>query len=454
MKTYKIILIALLSGIAIGLVAGLSQVMSGNISFFGWTRDGGENWTQSGAMEQFWGNCTLQRETELATEGISGISVMVEGTPYDIYFLPSQNDKIRVEEYFNKQMGERDFAAVTCQNGKISIRQESIKNNYSLFGVNNLNGYIQIYIPVATWLKLTEIDVTTSSGDIKLPQSDTQIESGVWKNVNLKSGSGDIYCYKLNGDLITESSSGDQSINHVMGELLSESSSGNIVVGTVGRNASLKSSSGDQRVESVGGDLVSVSSSGNQTVGKVAGNASMSSQSGDQKIEQTKDDLTMTSSSGRLEAGVVGGKAVMSSQSGDQFIKEVGNSLEMNSTSGELEAGTVMGTAVMKSSSGNQTIKALLGGGEFEVSSGDISVGVSALEGNLRTKASSGDAVISLPSNSSFVFKANTSSGTLKTSYDKEITYDEKGKSGEGTVGLNAKYAITGESTSGSIIIR
>ena len=252
MKGIKIALIAVLTTLAVGLAVVLANVLSGGLSFGGlfW----GENWSLfsgNGIMPgsgSIFGNATLQAETELPGDNIGEISVDFNKTGCDIIFLPSEDDSIRVKEYYNKEIDENKRALITMADSSLVIRQRL--NTGLSTSIRNVSGYVEIYIPGTVYSALKKLNVSTTSGDVSVPKWDGVDEMNMDK-LEISTTSGDIDVEWLRAR-----------------EARMNSTSGDLTMGVMSGNLSMNATSGDMEVSEIEGRLVMSGTSGSQTAGQ------------------------------------------------------------------------------------------------------------------------------------------------------------------------------------------
>lgn len=176
--------------------------------------------------------------------------------------------------------------------------------------------------------------------------------------------------------------------------------------------------------------------------------------SGDVELISCEGNATIDTTSGNIELEYANGNLKLSSNSGDKEIGNCTGNLETISTSGETFVETCGGTLEANANSGDVTIKNLSAGATVETSSGEISIDVTKLSGDISVSGSSGGAVLRLPADSTFSFEANTSSGDIRTWFDDELSYNNRGNEAKGKVGANPVYSIRCSFTSGDVDVK
>lgn len=382
MKGIKIALIAVLTTLAVGLAVVLANVLSGGLSFGGlfW----GENWSLfsgNGIMPgsgSIFGNATLQAETELPGDNIGEISVDFNKTGCDIIFLPSEDDSIRVKEYYNKEIDENKRALITMADSSLVIRQRL--NTGLSTSIRNVSGYVEIYIPGTVYSALKKLNVSTTSGDVSVPKWDGVDEMNMDK-LEISTTSGDIDVEWLRAR-----------------EARMNSTSGDLTMGVMSGNLSMNATSGDMEVSEIEGRLVMSGTSGSQTAGKVMGDLDMGSTSGDLKADFVSGNVKMNTVSGWQRVGGMAGSGSFGSTSGDitVTVEEMKGSLDFGSTSGSLD--------IMVPSGSSFTVDIDTTSGEVSTSFDDV------LSFNKRRTSAAGNVGHDL----SYSIEAHTTSGDVK----------------------------------------
>ena len=380
MKGFKIALIAVLTTLAVGLVIVLAGVLSGGFGGLSW----GVNWPLMGGYRimpdggAVFGNATLQAETELKGDNIREISVDFEKTGCDIFFLPSKDDSIRVKEYYTKEIDEDRRAQINMTGGSLVIKQRL--NTGLRTSIQNVSGYVEIYIPGTVYCVLKKLDVSTTSGDVSLPKWDGADELNMDK-LEISTTSGDIDVDWMRAE--------EGKIN---------STSGSVTMGVMFGNLSMNATSGDMEVSEIEGHLVMNGTSGSQSAGIVRGDLDMGSTSGDLEAEYVSGDVKMNTVSGWQRVGGMAGKGSFGSTSGDITVKveELNGSLDFESTSGDIQITVPSGSSFTT---------------DINTTSGDIDTSFDdKLSFNKRRTSASGNVGQDLQ----YRIKANTTSGDIK----------------------------------------
>lgn len=436
MKGFKIALIAILAGVAIGLCAGMFMVLNGDISFFGWFGNSDKVWDNP--EDFFAGGYTLQKEQTLGDLDITELVVDYEKGMSDVIFLPSKDGKTKIEEYFNKKMKEDEFARIIREGNTLTISRKGKNNsNFNIFG-NSPWGYVKIYLPADVYAGLEQLTIKTSSGDITLPAWEGAESS--MKKALLSSNSGDMEVKGLYADTIQ----------------ISRSSGSLDAAGLYGQEITISANSGDLNAENLEAGKITISaSSGTVELDSLKGETiEVNTNSGDISIKSAQGNVTLHSSSGYQDMEYITGNVNMTSNSGDQEIHNLEGDLTMTSSSGELTAETVKGVLKLDSQSGDQEIRALTGSGSFCASSGTVTIGMDVMNGDMQIKTTSGNVSLTVPHETGFHFRANTNSGDIETWFDDVVSYNKKGNSAEGNIGEDTGYKVTIECSSGDVEVR
>lgn len=197
-------------------------------------------------------------------------------------------------------------------------------------------------------------------------------------------------------------------------------------------------SSGSVRLENVTteGAASFKTSSGGVTTGNLAilGNLNVETTSGSIHVKDAKAmNITAKASSGSIN-----------------FDSMKGAKLEAKNTSGSIRIGTADGTMDFGNTSGSIHVDKAIGGGSFQSSSGGVRVTFETLSGDVTGKATSGTVRVNLPSDASFTFEANTSSGSIGTWFDDRLTFNERKNRATGQV-ADGQHTVKLEASSGSV---
>ncbi len=281
MRNTRIVLVAVLSGICLGLCVLLSLGLKGKF-------------LPSGAGNTAYGNYHLVLEKEFAADSIDNIHIKYAKSGNDVIVYTSQSPEstIVVREYANYSPAESELAEAKTAGTGLTVTGPWRANS-----IINLNRFIytEIYLPAGY---TGELDITTTSGDIEITQ-----ELSLEKDLYLKSTSGDISLAGITTENIKVSStSGEVYITKADGGLTCSTTSGNITVLGGAGNRRISSTSGDVQIESCSGHVSSSTTSGNISIYGSDGAGSISSTSGDVlfSVEELSGDLTVHTSSGEV----------------------------------------------------------------------------------------------------------------------------------------------------------
>ena len=149
------------------------------------------------------------------------------------------------------------------------------------------------------------------------------------------------------------------------------------------------------------------------------------------------DTLEVESGSGDVQAELLRATAgSISASSGDVEIEVCEGDFTLSTASGDIQVGDAGGAA------------------RIETGSGDISLGVTTLGGDIDLRGSSGDAKLHLPQDCTFSFEARTTSGSIQTSFDQALSFNDKGNWAEGSVGESPQYSVSCSFASGDVRVR
>ena len=269
MKTFKIVLIAILIGLIIALSSGLYLVMSGNSPIL--ERLGITNMNE-GVDIQIGGynnNSTLQNVTELEAIDIQAIDVDLNNTSLGVIFLSSNSNKIVINESYSVNVDNEKYASIDMQNGNLKIKQQLVKNKIWFWGLNRTNGYVEIYLPADVYKNLQQLKVSTTSGkvqgnyieaddiDISTVSGKIEISSLTGSNCRLDTVSGKITVGNVIGDLRANTVSGKQTIESMDGSVECDTVSGKIGVGEATGGVRVSTVSGKVQVDikELGGNI-------------------------------------------------------------------------------------------------------------------------------------------------------------------------------------------------------
>lgn len=474
MKGLKIALIAILGGLSLALLAGMIQIMNGQWSLSGNGNRGNgwhsNNWWNGWQGNDSWdgynvwngmGQPTLQRTTEHDMTDVSQLLVDCTDSPFDVIFLPGDGEKLVVEEYCTRTMEEGEFAKISNSAQSMEIRQtlsnQNTRKKFFIFSTMESNwGYLKLYLPQEAYASLKKLTVDTTSGDISLPEwqglAPAQIKL---QEARFSASSGDVELkYVKAGHIEVSSTSGYITSGHMEAGLIKiTASSGDVTLEKVAGDMSVSTNSGDVELDAIKGNTEISTTSGYIQAGKIDGNLKAKASSGDIEVKHVGGNAEAGTNSGYITFGEVLGSLTASSGSGSQDIDSVGGNVQTESTSGDQSIGSAGGSVGMKSSSGELELYGLQREARFQTTSGGVTAVITEMGGNVTVSSSSGDVRITAPRNGSFYFDAETSSGSIDTSFDDELEFNNRGNKASGTIGGDT-YRMEIDTTSGSVEIR
>lgn len=127
------------------------------------------------------------------------------------------------------------------------------------------------------------------------------------------------------------------------------------------------------------------------------------------------------------------------------------SNLRIKSSSGSIKVLKTIGDSTFSSSSGSITVDSIVGKIDASASSGRVRVNIPELKHDVSASAGSGSVNISIPESSSFEFSAETSSGSIKTYFDSNLSYGRGKKEASAKVGDNPNVKIDLRASSGSV---
>lgn len=292
MKNVKIGLIIVLSVLVVGLAAGLCFAL----------RNGGADYHWG------YGSYELKNTREIDVTDVSALKLDYTGTGYDIHILQADGDKVVLEEYFNFE--ETAFAAVRTENGVLDISKEA---ENQIFGWNNRQGYIDLYVPESLFDRLTDLEIESTSGNVRAQEVLLRADTA-----KITATSGNLNLAELEGDFTVKATSG------------------NIRVGNCDGNLTVSTTSGNKTVESCSGNLESRSGSGNTRIKASSGDLTALATSGDITVESCEGGCEISASSGNVRVLELSGKAAVQTTSGNIWVEvtELSGNIALNGSSG------------------------------------------------------------------------------------------------------------------------
>lgn len=395
MKTLKITLIAVLSGIALVLVTMLTVCLSGgsiSIGNFYFSPEGFGGKDPWSAGETVYPECSLVLEKEIPAEGIDSLNINYSMNSNDVIFREGAEGTITIREYMNFTPNANQISTVNQKNGELTVTGK--KRNYFFSFLPRL-GYTEIFLPpdLAVSLKVRTVSGEIFS-DITFPQCE---------QFNVSSTSGDIYFPSVAADELQASSTS--------GDVCIQEASGNRIL--------LSTTSGDLKMETADADQIRISTtSGYISCSQLSGQITMSSTSGDIRILR---------GTGNTKANSVSGDIMLDDLSGD---------FNLNTTSGEISLNE--GTGCGKANS----------------VSGDIRIFLKELTGNLNIGTTSGEVSLTLPENASFYLDFDSTSGECNTFFDDDLSFNKRGTQAEGRYGSDGSTRLKISTVSGDLRIK
>lgn len=128
--------------------------------------------------------------------------------------------------------------------------------------------------------------------------------------------------------------------------------------------------------------------------------------------------------------------------------------VNVSSVSGDIEVQNVTGKLHASATSGTLDIRQLTGEGELNTVSGEVYVGTDRLAGDLKIGTTSGEVQLTIPQDSSFKLDIDTTSGSIDTFFDNQLSFSKRENSASGTVGNSPEYQIDINTTSGDVEIQ
>lgn len=179
--------------------------------------------------------------------------------------------------------------------------------------------------------------------------------------------------------------------------------------------------------------------------------------SGEVNIERLNiENFTYDASSGDLTGEEFAPRSSrIETSSGEVRFRGFGGDLELKTSSGdaEIEYSSKSANTNITTSSGNITLTGFTGDLHSRAQSGDIKVDYTDFNNSINMKSSSGEIEISLPTDSQFGIKVDTSSGDIRTDFSVTQTGKIDEDRLEGTVGSSSNQ-ITIDTSSGDVNIR
>jgi DUF4097 and DUF4098 domain-containing protein YvlB len=278
MKTFRYFLIGLFILLFVGICVLLLTIIP----------RGTANWNLTGEL-------TLQNTASYDVSQISQLDIDYGNMPFDITFVLTDEDALRIEESCNKDLSNISTQKVDQNNTTLKIKR-SMKWKTFLF--SNTKGAITIYLPKYLSQNLQSLAASTIH-NIALPDWDKSPS-----NIALSTVSGSIQAPNLLSDQISLSNvSGDMLLDNISGTLSLSTVSGNLKLGSTAGNATISSVSGDVEIQKANGSLNINTTSGKLQVGEMTGNVNADSTSGKITLTMTSkpSDISLDTTSGNIE---------------------------------------------------------------------------------------------------------------------------------------------------------
>lgn len=224
----------------------------------------------------------------------------------------------------------------------------------------------------------------------------------------------------------------------------------------------LESSSGSVHVEANYEALQALevqSSSGSVHVQRVVckGDISLKTSSGSVHAEylETEGQVYLHANSGSVRPGEVKAETIdaESSSGSVQFESAIADRVRGHSNSGSVRFGRLEGLFELSSNSGTVEIENGSGGGNATSSSGSVRITLQQLTANLTMQSNSGSAKLYVPQGTAMHFFGKTNSGSIRTPFNDELSFNERGNEASGSVGASPEYTVDMRASSGSVTV-
>ena len=271
-------------------------------------------------------------EYEVSLQDIEEISLNL--VSQDVYVYESNDEKLYIKHYANKELTEKEKLQVMQKGNKISITKKD-KINFNLFNFNrwSLNEQVEVYIPVSY---KGNLDFRTVSGELEL--SDLTLDE-----LSCHSTSGEIKLSNIKAkELSISDTSGDCELNDVEAESIqTKTTSGDVKIKDVKVDRIIASQvSGTFKIKGIGKslDLKGVSGSIEVDLDEMAEEIQMETVSGDMELDIPENDgfeLTFNTVSGNIKSDFdLSGS--LNKKSSKYTYGEGKSQINIRSTSGDL----------------------------------------------------------------------------------------------------------------------
>jgi DUF4097 and DUF4098 domain-containing protein YvlB len=287
MKSWRYILIAIFIVLFLGICFSFTFLLIQHTS------------TSNGRIDRddFGLNSTLQNTASYDISNINQLNIDYGNMPFDITFVLTDEEQLRIEEFCNKDLEEYSVQEIEEKGDKLIIKRHPKKKSLFNNVFNRTYGSMTVYLPVSMTETLESLVVSTLY-DMTFPD---------WENtpdqIVLSTVSGTIEAPTLLAEQIV--------ISNVSGDLLLGNSSGEITVSTVSGEIRLGSANGQITLSSTSGDTMIQSMEGILNVSKTSGDLAVKEMSGNVEVDSTSGeiDLTMTNTPSDVFLEITSGDA-------------------------------------------------------------------------------------------------------------------------------------------------
>jgi DUF4097 and DUF4098 domain-containing protein YvlB len=252
-------------------------------------------------------NSTLQNTASYDISNIHQLNIDYGNMPFDITFVITDEENLRIEEFCNKDLEEYSVQKIEEKGDKLTIKRQPKKKSLFNNAFNRTYGGMTVYLPVSMTETLESLVVSTLY-DMTLPDWDNTPDQIV-----LSSVSGTIEAPTLLAEQIVISNvSGDLLLGNSSGEITVSTISGEVRLGSANGHITLSSTSGDTTIQSIEGNLIVSKTSGDLAVKEMSGNVEVDSTSGEIELTMTNapSDVFLEITSGEVDIHYQQGSAV------------------------------------------------------------------------------------------------------------------------------------------------
>jgi hypothetical protein len=227
--------------------------------------------------------------------------------PFDITFVLTDEEQLRIEEFCNKDLDEYSTQVIEGEYENLVIKRQPKGKSifYNIF--NRVYGKVTVYLPRNMTETLESLRVSTLY-DMTFPDWETTPDQ-----ISLSTVSGTIEAPTLLAEQIAISmTSGGINLGNISGKILISTTSGDIRIGSANGKLTISSTSGDTTIQSVTGSLDVRKTSGDLTVKEMSGYVSVDSTSGaiDLAMTNQPSDVFLDITSGDVDISYQQGSAV------------------------------------------------------------------------------------------------------------------------------------------------